>query len=70
MDLKKRSILKTITFRIIATLTTMFLVLLFTKNYAIAGLVGLLEFISKLFIYYIHERVWCKISWGKKQIIS
>tara|TARA_Y100000310_G_scaffold345268_1_gene463257 strand:+ start:17939 stop:18154 length:216 start_codon:yes stop_codon:yes gene_type:complete len=70
MDSRKRSILKTITFRIIATLTTMALVLLFTKDLAIAGLVGALEFVSKLIIYYLHERIWCKINWGKKLAVD
>ena len=66
MDLKKRTILKTITFRIIATIATMALVLIFTKDIAIAGTIAILEFTSKTLIYYIHERMWCKISWGKK----
>ena len=61
----KRSVAKTISFRIIATFTTMALVLIFTKNMAIAGTVGVLEFISKLFIYYFHERAWDNVSWGK-----
>ena len=66
MDTHKRSIIKTITFRIIATITTMALILIFTKDWGLAGLVGVLDLVSKLVIYYTHERVWGKISWGKR----
>lgn len=64
MDTRKRSIAKTFTFRIIATITTMVLVLVFTGNFALAGVIGVLDLVSKLIIYYLHERVWNKISWG------
>jgi len=66
LETRRRSILKTITFRIIATLTTFILVLIITGDLMIAGVIGLLDTISKLFIYYSHERVWNKISWGIK----
>ncbi len=64
MDTNKRRIAKTFTFRIIATITTMILVIVFTGNLALASVIGVLDVISKLIIYYIHERVWDKISWG------
>ena len=65
MDTHKRTIAKTITFRIIATITTMVLVLIFTGNLTLAGAIGALDLVSKLMIYYVHERVWNKFSWGK-----
>lgn len=64
METRKRSIAKTISFRIIATLTTMMLVYIFTKDIKIVGLIGILDIVLKLIIYYIHERVWSKIHWG------
>jgi uncharacterized membrane protein len=63
MDSIKRSIVKTITFRIIATVTTIGLVLIFTRNWAIAGTIGILDIISKLIIYYVHERAWEHSKW-------
>jgi len=66
MDSRKRSIVKTITFRIIASITTMILVFIFTDNFTLAGIIGILDLISKLAIYYLHERVWNKTSWGMK----
>jgi len=61
---RSRSIVKTISWRIIATLTTTILVYIFTVDFSIAIKVGLLEIISKLIFYYLHERVWNNIKWG------
>jgi len=65
METRKRTLAKTITFRIIATITTIVLVLIFTGDYALAGTIGALDVISKLIIYYFHERVWHKVKWGR-----
>ena len=65
-ETRKRSIAKTITFRILATITTMIIVLLLTGNLAIAGIVGFWEIITKLLLYYAHERVWEIVKWGRK----
>jgi uncharacterized membrane protein len=64
-DKKRRTIIKTITFRIVATLATMAIVFLMTGNLALANTVGLIDLVSKLLIYYLHERVWERVSWGK-----
>ena len=68
IDSQNRSIAKTFSFRILATLTTILIVYLLTGNYTIAGKIGLMEFLSKLILYYLHERMWLKISWGNKHI--
>jgi len=60
----KRTIAKTISWRIIATLTTALLVYIFTGNLTIAVEVGALEAVLKLLFYYLHERGWSHIAWG------
>ena len=60
-----RSIMKSITFRILATLVTILLVVIFTGEFILAMQVGILEVISKLILYYAHERVWGHVRWGK-----
>ena len=62
----KRTIAKTISWRIIATLTTALLVYIFTGNLTIAVEVGALEAVLKLLFYYLHERGWGHITWGVK----
>ena len=64
METHKRSIVKSITFRILATVITMVLVWIFTKDLTLATSVGLLEVVLKLIAYYFHERAWGCISWG------
>ena len=61
-----RSLIKAISWRIIATTDTIFIVLLITcitGNCSVdsALKIGFFEFIFKLIIYYFHERVWQKI---------
>ncbi len=60
------SILKTITYRIQATLVTIGIVYAFTGKFMLAIEVGGIEVIAKLVSYYVHERVWVRILRWKK----
>jgi uncharacterized membrane protein len=51
--------------RIVATLTTMGIVFVITRKFVLMLEVGLLDIIAKLIFYYLHERAWGKIKWGK-----
>ena len=64
-DSRKRSVAKTISWRIVATLTTTSLVFIFTGSLELAIEVGLIEVVLKLLFYYLHERAWLVVSWGK-----
>ena len=63
-----RSVMKAISWRIMGTLSTTLLVLLFTRQFTLALAVGGLEFISKIAIYWVHERVWDRLKYGKEEI--
>lgn len=63
-----RSVIKTITWRFCATLTTVLLVLGFTKQADIALTVGGLEAVIKMIIYFFHERTWDRVKFGRKEI--
>lgn len=65
---KFRSVIKSVSWRFCATLTTVTLVLIFTGEADIAFTVGGLEIILKMLIYFFHERGWDKIKWGKQEI--
>ena len=65
MSKKKRTLVKTITWRITATLTTMILVWIFTGRIDFALSIGGVEVFLKMFLYYIHERTWDSISWAR-----
>jgi len=64
-DKHVRSVAKGISWRILATLTTVFLVFIFTGKLTLAFGIGLLEVLAKLGFYYVHERVWNGIKWGR-----
>jgi uncharacterized membrane protein len=55
-----RHIAKTITWRIVASITTFSLVYLFTRDLNKATWLMALEMVLKLLLYYYHERVWFK----------
>ena len=61
----KRTLFKTISWRIVATSTTMTIVFIFTGQVALSIGIGIVEVISKMFFYYGHEYIWDKIPYGK-----
>jgi uncharacterized membrane protein len=59
---RKRHILKTISWRIIGTLDTMILSWIITGNWKFGLAIGGVELLTKMVLYYFHERVWYKFS--------
>lgn len=60
-----RSIAKGITWRFVASGTTMVLVYMATGSLETMATVGAFEITLKLMFYYSHERIWGKVHWGK-----
>ncbi len=60
----RRTTTKTATWRVTASLDTMLLAWIFTGNIATAISIGGLEVITKLVLYFFHERVWATIPFG------
>lgn len=61
----KRSLVKTISWRIIGTLDTVLISWLLTGTLMLALSIGGIELVSKMILYFFHERVWNAIKWGK-----
>ena len=59
---KKRHIVKTITWRIVGTLDTFLLSWLITGSIKIGVAIGGIEIITKMILYYFHERAWYRFS--------
>lgn len=60
----KRHVAKTITWRIVGTFDTMIIGWLITGD-AMTGLkIGVIEVVTKMILYYFHERIWFKINLG------
>ncbi len=60
-----RSLLKAISWRIVATTTIMAIAYFTTGDLKIAVTIGALEFFIKLALYYLHERAWQSVPRGK-----
>ena len=64
-DLQKRTIAKTLTWRVTASLTTFIIAWVLTGDFLIGVSIGGIEAMTKIFLYYFHERIWNNISWAK-----
>ena len=65
MDKISRSLIKTLTYRVAGSVILIVATYLITGNLTLSIAVGGLEFIIKLIMYFLHERFWNLISWGK-----
>ena len=61
-----RSVLKAISWRTLGTLDTFAISWLLTGRVEIAGSIAGLEIVTKIAWYYLHERVWSAIHWGRR----
>jgi uncharacterized membrane protein len=61
----KRHIAKTVTWRMVGTIDTIFLGWIISGDPAIGLSIGGLEIGTKMLLYYFHERIWYKINFGK-----
>lgn len=64
MDTQQRSVAKTISWRMVATLITGLVTLALTGRLDFAVTVGLGDTFVKIFLYYAHERIWSRIRFG------
>jgi uncharacterized membrane protein len=60
-----RSVAKAISWRVIGTLDTLLISYILTGKVALAASIASIDFVTKMFLYFFHERFWNKINWGK-----
>jgi adenylylsulfate kinase len=63
---KSRSLVKAFSYRIWGSLTSFIVVLIFTGSAELSGLIAFWETVIKVVVYYIHERGWNFIQWGRR----
>ena len=61
---RKRHIAKTISWRVVGTLDTMTIAWIITGNPMTGLKIGLVEVITKMVLYYLHERIWYRSNFG------
>ncbi|NOR56934.1 MAG: DUF2061 domain-containing protein [Sulfurimonas sp.] len=62
-----RSVVKTISWRTVGTIDTIVISYFITGNFAMAASIGSIEVVTKMILYYFHERGWNKVQLGKVQ---
>ena len=67
LESRKRHLGKTVTWRIVGTIDTMIIAWVITGNPLTGLKIGFTEIITKMLLYYMHERVWYKINFGLEQ---
>lgn len=61
----KRSIAKSVSWRIVGTIDTIIISWIVTGTLSLAFSIGLVELVTKMVLYFFHERIWNSIKWGK-----
>jgi uncharacterized membrane protein len=62
----RRSIAKALTWRAMASLDTFVISFLVTGRVGIAGSIAGIEMLTKIAFYYLHERIWAAVPWGRR----
>ena len=65
---RKRSLVKTLTWRCIATTDTIIITRLVTGSWTAGAIVGSAEVFTKMILYYLHERGWSASDWGLEDV--
>lgn len=60
-----RSVVKALSWRLVGTVDTLIVSYVLTGEIEMAASIASIDFITKLVLYFFHERVWNTIKWGK-----
>jgi len=62
-----RSIVKAVSWRVVGTIDTLIVsyLVLGEGKWMEASTIALIDFVTKMILYFAHERVWNKIKWGR-----
>lgn len=59
-----RSFAKAVSWRVLGSIDTFLLSWLFTSSVKAAGAIASTEVLTKMVLYYLHERAWSSVGWG------
>ncbi|HEX7945824.1 MAG TPA: DUF2061 domain-containing protein [Phenylobacterium sp.] len=60
-----RSVAKAVSWRVVGSMDTFVLSFLVTGNLVWAGSIASVETLTKIVLFYVHERVWRRVRWGR-----
>ncbi|NIJ44399.1 putative membrane protein [Wenyingzhuangia heitensis] len=62
-----RSVVKAVSWRVVGTLDTLLVSWYATGNLSMASSIASIDFVTKMILYFFHERAWNAIKWGKNE---
>ncbi len=65
---RTRSLVKTLTWRTLATTDTIIIARVITGSWTVGFGIASIEVVTKMFLYYFHERAWSWSDWGLEDI--
>jgi len=65
METNARSIAKAISYRVLGSSSTAAIVFLFSHKVSLSVGVGLIDSVAKIAMYFLHERIWNYIAFGR-----
>lgn len=68
MESSKRSLVKALSWRLLATVITTAIVYALTGKGEFAATIGIADTLFKFFIYFAHERLWNRITFGREKM--
>ena len=67
MDTPKRSLAKTISWRITGSGATFAISYAILGDFTVSGTIAMIQLTFNTLLYFVHERVWDRVSWGRKE---
>jgi adenylylsulfate kinase len=67
METNSRSIAKAISYRVLGSISTAFIFYVLSHNFTLSVGAGVLDSIVKIGMYFIHERIWNHIDYGRSK---
>ena len=74
---RSRSLVKAITWRMLGSIDTFVISFIIATLFhqpprhaaSIAGSIAMVETVTKIFLFYFHERIWARIRWGRADVV-
>lgn len=64
-DTARRSLVKTISWRVTGSSAVFVISYIISGSVGMAGTIAIVQLTANTVLYYIHERIWSRIAWGR-----
>ena len=64
----RRSLVKAVSWRITGSVDTFMISFILSGKLTLAGSIAATEVVTKIALYYFHERIWAVITWGRHHL--